>query len=192
MQKEKQQSLDIEAESKKIDTPKNKVTLPTPKKFKKKAMDGATSLLSIPKAKYIGKMRFSGLTLELTENHAILSRAMCISIFPSDNPTYTILNYIYELSQNKERTENQEKELTNGKSFMLSLCIADFGGADVQHTITLFLLHSKVLELYAKQKLESETNGSEDSQESNLDVLMNLYNQLTEELAEKEKVAEIE
>ena len=102
------------------------------RKIKRNANQKATNLLVIPKKDYIGKYYNNGIKLEITTEHAVISRAAGISIFPNDTANYHMLRYIYDLSVMKERTEDQELELKGGDIFIAGFTYFDFAGNNIE------------------------------------------------------------
>lgn len=89
-----------------------------------------SDILCVKRNGYIGKMYVNGVTLELTTTCAVLSRAYIYNVFLLGSVNYAMLKYIYELNAKTNRTEEEERELENGKYFILSFIINDAAGTE--------------------------------------------------------------
>ena len=117
-----------------------------------KAQNKELDILRVTRKGYIGSMYVNGVTLYLTTTHAVLSRAYSHNVFMLGSPNYSMLKYIYELNDIKEKTEEENRILDNGKLFILSFMINDFAGDSLNLDFNF-----KLFELYLmKVNHESE------------------------------------
>lgn len=162
-------------------------TSKAPRKMKRtaaKAKAKQTNLLVIPREPFIGHLYLNGFNIDITENHAIVSRVAGINVFPAGTYNYLLLRQTYELSLiNEEIMTKEEKELYYSNQVIIgSFLITDFAGLEKQHAAEMTLYHFRYLEKSAQERLEetSETilNDIEDfrgimalKDQSNIDTL---------------------
>ena len=77
-----------------------------------KAQNKELDILRVTRKGYIGSMYVNGVTLYLTTTHAVLSRAYSHNVFMLGSPNYSMLKYIYELNDIKEKTEEENRILS--------------------------------------------------------------------------------
>ena len=164
-----------------------KQKLNAPRKSKR-ASEKATNLLVIPKINYIGKYYTNGVTVELTTNHAVVSRFNCINIYPTESVNYMMLRYIYELEQLKERTEEQEKEFKGGQMFVSSLTMGDHAAANMEHYFDLYDQHLR----YLTDETEAQIKEMQEDPERNTSDLNHVKMNFVESIEELVKDAENE
>ena len=119
-----------------------------------------TDILCVKRNGYIGSMYVNGVTLHLTNTHAVLSRAYTHNVFQVGSDNYSMLKYIYTLNDKKNRTEEEEEILKNAKAFILSFTINDFAGnqSEIKMNFKLFELYLMKVTHAAKEEVESFAN----------------------------------
>lgn len=130
-----------------------------------------TDILCVNRKGYIGSMYVNGVTLQLTNTHAVLSRAYTHNVFQVGSENYSMLKYIYDLNAKTDRTKEEDDILQNAKAFVLSFTINDFAGnqEQIQFNFKLFELYLMKVTHAAKEEVESFTES-----------LMALFNQNNE------------
>ena len=129
------------------------------KRETKKAIE-KTDILCVKRTGYIGSMYVNGVTLHLTNTHAVLSRAYTHNVFQVGSDNYSMLKYIYTLNDKKDRTEEEDEILENAKAFVLSFTMNDFAGnqSQIQMNFKLFELYLMKITHAAKEEIEEFTN----------------------------------
>lgn len=118
-----------------------------------------TDILCVKRNGFIGSMYVNGVTLHLTNTHAVLSRAYTHNVFQVGSENYSMLKYIYELNAQKDRTEAEDDILQNAKAFVLSFTMNDFAGnqEQIQFNFKLFELYLMKVTHAAKEEVEKFT-----------------------------------
>ena len=130
-----------------------------------------TDILCVKRKGFIGSMYVNGVTLHLTNTHAVLSRAYTHNVFQVGSENYSMLKYIYDLNAKTDRTKEEDDILQNAKAFVLSFTINDFAGNQEQ-----IQFNFKLYELY----LMKVTHAAKEEVESFTESLMALFNQNNE------------
>ena len=129
------------------------------KRETKKAIE-KTDILCVKRTGYIGSMYVNGVTLHLTNTHAVLSRAYTHNVFQVGSDNYSMLKYIYTLNAKKNRIEKEEETLKVGKAFISSFTMNDFAGnqEQIQMNFKLYELYLMKITHAAKEEIEEFTN----------------------------------
>ena len=119
-----------------------------------------TDILCVKRNGYIGSMYVNGVTLHLTNTHAVLSRAYTHNVFQVGSENYSMLKYIYDLNAKTDRTEEEEDILQNAKAFVLSFTINDFSGnqEQIQFNFKLYELYLMKVTHATKEEVENANN----------------------------------
>lgn len=118
-----------------------------------------TDILCVNRKGYIGSMYVNGVTLQLTNTHAVLSRAYTHNVFQVGSENYSMLKYIYDLNAKTDRTEEENDILQNAKAFVLSFTINDFAGNQdqIKFNFKLFELYLMKVTHATKEEVEKFT-----------------------------------
>lgn len=118
-----------------------------------------TDILCVKRKGFIGSMYVNGVTLHLTNTHAVLSRAYTHNVFQVGSVNYSMLKYIYDLNAKTDRTKEEDDILQNAKAFVLSFTINDFAGnqEQIQFNFKLYELYLMKVTHAAKEEVESFT-----------------------------------
>ena len=105
-------------------------------------------------------MYVNGVTLQLTNTHAVLSRAYTHNVFQVGSENYSMLKYIYYLNAKTDRTKEEDDILQNAKAFVLSFTINDFAGNQdqIKFNFKLFELYLMKVTHATKEEVEKFTN----------------------------------
>ena len=142
-------------------------------------------ILCVKRNGYIGSMYVNGVTLELTTTSAVLSRAYIYNVFLLGSVNYAMLKYIYELNAKTNRTEEEERELENGKYFILSFIINDAAGTEsgIPFNFKLFDLLLMKMNKATEEEVSAFLNGiAEMIKENNKAELMDQSDLESEEI----------
>lgn len=159
------------------------IELPVPKKFKRTQKVNRPPLLHISGDRFIGKMTVNGVKVEITQNHAVLTRRACITVFPFDSPNYMMLNQILQFANMPKRDEEQEKVFKWGCIFITSLTMLDTSSCDLTHTFDMYDMHLK----YLIEEADKQIAAYKDDPAQNKADLEHVE-QLMEELSSKEEI----